>query len=401
MIERKSRPRLEAVATEKEQNNELSPDELHERLLEAIDKLPEERQAWYARAAKSTIVRCIVPWLVAPPIVATTISELVHPATRYEVVETDEDGDGMPEYRHEDPETTHILNVLSGKEKLSDEDKRRFTAEAVAEMYDNLSDKQREKIGSKHSLYKKTLSQLRVDLKVTGYTGTVEEALQPYERSEYDEELYQALWSLEQENGNPRIRFYYDEQQPHFNAFTNTVEISTMNGRIGIGEAYLAELAHSQQFHNDPFYTSLGAMYGVLRAAYMTYLDNPGDLTYDTIVHAICEVEVEAHHVIEPQLNEQLAELRPRRAQALNHEIAAIQIELAPLEARDIEMEVDDLRQKYIKIIEDYEGEDYEDYAAAIQAKYDEESQVLVKDIVQKRVLKKRIRELEEQKKEV
>ena len=79
-------------------------------------------------------------------------------------------------------------------------------------------------------------------------------------------ELYQALWKLEQECGNPKVRFLTEERKgisgtlasgdDHYNPFTNTVFINMNKGEEML-ECLVAEFSHGKQFHKNPLRTSL------------------------------------------------------------------------------------------------------------------------------------------------
>jgi len=222
--------------------------------------------------------------------------------TRYEV-KARMNAEGAAEYAHDDPQTTRILNALSERGEL-------------------------------------------------GKSG--------------QSELYQALWMLEQECGNPKVRFLTEERKGisgtltsgdgHYNPFTNTVFINMNEGEEMLN-SLIAEFSHGKQFHKNPLRTSLegiknyawtaktvfedwydsGDAYSLanrLRDAHAKTYDVPGNLEY------------EAHEAIEPNLQARLEEMTPRRAERIKQQQLAKQ-----RKAKVIQAEIDGIEQEEKKEI--------------------------------------------------
>jgi len=198
-------------------------------------------------------------------------------ATRYFVhTETGKEGDAV--YIHQDAETTHVINILSGREALNGKDK-------------------------------------------TGLIVSDGKVLSPAPGT-YDQQLYKALWTLEQECGNPKIRFQrvgesggivhlFDPGTSFYDVLTNTVIIQSGSNDYAINN-YIAELAHGKQFNDNPLkFIILGAT-GYLNT-FKKALDsksNKADATfgeklaqkYHDLYGQKGSLENDAHSVIQPEL---------------------------------------------------------------------------------------------------
>ncbi len=204
----------------------------------------------------------------------------MHVASKYKVNSITKP-DRSIEYVHDDAETTHNLNILAGKEQFTDADRRKLAQDDEFTPNPNLG-------GS------------------------------------FDPELYAAIWKLEQEAGNPKIRFvYYEENSPltpahihekrsYYIPLTHTayVEIGRNDQTI---ERFISELSHGKQY-SDNFIFSKMMELGDKVTVIAKSLENLTSLekTYDDVLYDRPEsTEFEAHKIIEPQLVREFETLTP------------------------------------------------------------------------------------------
>ncbi len=209
--------------------------------------------------------------------------------TRYKV-EIKIESNGDVTYAHEDPLTTHAINVLAGKEKFNDSDKLKMP----------------------------TVNPVQND---------------------FDPELYDALWQLNKKCGSPKVNFKspgetsmlgsFSLGKNFYNPYTNTIFIDIRDSETNIAN-YIAELSHGKQFDQNPISSNLLAVKGILQSikegvsnkanfvtpqintisrrieigikkSYKHRYNEPGTLEYD------------AHEVIEPSLHSEFKALTPTK----------------------------------------------------------------------------------------
>lgn len=248
-------------------------------------------------------------------------------------VEIARDARGSIEYIHPDKETTHILNVLAGRESISLEEAlnnfreiTRTRADAVGitlpEDFDTYGIDQMDSFLTT-AFNKKGFNDEPGQLKDYFYDFHY---LKRMELPESDaQEIYELVWEVEQESGNPKIRFQTkgpnvfgialsdeDTYRPHYNPLENTLYLP-MGMFVEQVEGYkllLAELSHGKQIKDDPFGFYFKAASSFLR------IFSKGGFTMSKLSEAQREeysitgsLEHEAHSVIQPRLTEKYKKL--------------------------------------------------------------------------------------------
>lgn len=241
--------------------------------------------------------------------------------------------EGKEFFKHSDPETTHILNYLSGLDSLSNEENLEFIKNGVRgyiftekavfpENFDEMS-------------YDETLNYIvkvftgdtkdpdRIKKCKESFTKSIEDYLP--KKHDYNDTIYKKIWQVEKECGSPKIRWTFGHDrhvldggtsisESRYNAFTHTVYIGAeKNGAEDTQlEKLISEWAHSKQFDDSPFGSTIqaiedGARIGIdiLKSEHHDYTisqnkeyEIPGSIEYD------------AHKIIEPYLKEKFKEIK-------------------------------------------------------------------------------------------
>ncbi|MFA5778451.1 MAG: hypothetical protein WC870_03135 [Candidatus Paceibacterota bacterium] len=219
--------------------------------------------------------------------------------TRYKV-ESKSSGNGEITYTHEDQKTTHIINVLAGKERLNEDEKR--------EILDSLKNE--------------------------GDTDvSIDDMLLKVSPGGSDQELYEALWNLETECGNPKIRLTYGRHDMEkfgiichlepgtsfYHPATNTAYLN-LKGWQSITHKYIAELSHGKQYKENPAPTTLVGIMDYAKTVKRYALGDEHREDYRNLKDSYARlyqepgtVEYEAHKTIEPQLKSRLEQLTPQK----------------------------------------------------------------------------------------
>lgn len=198
-------------------------------------------------------------------------------------LETALDEKGNIEYIHPDAKTNHILNVLAGRDSISHEEAidnfreiSKTLADAsdvdVPEQYDTYDINQIDSFLTA-ALNKKSIETKAGEIK--DYFYEVHYLSQVDLPEDEAEGIYNLIWQIEQECGNPKIRFQTagpsilgislpekNIYRPHYDPLENTVYVP-MDMFIGQSDGYknlIAELSHAKQLKDDPlgFYFKAG-----------------------------------------------------------------------------------------------------------------------------------------------
>ncbi len=244
---------------------------------------------------------------------------------RHFEVETSIDENGNITYTHQDPETTHILNVLAGRELFSEEEALNYFREnlkAKAKFFDI-------SLPSDFDTY--TLTQI-TDFFVPaanakGLKLSTEEFTGFFYHSQYlsrvelpkgtEQEIYTLVWQAEQECGNPNVRFQTKQaiHRDKFESFTRAYFRSSENtifipieSFLGIkeGNGYkqiIAELSHAKQLYDDPLKYERDQSESDIRISAEGGSDEKlRHIAYEKEYTIPGSLENTAHHVIEPKL---------------------------------------------------------------------------------------------------
>jgi len=268
-------------------------------------------------------------------------------STRYTVSEH-ADGHGEAVFEHEDQETTRIIDYFSGKGALPEADRRAMEIKDIKRMGDinkvdlpeNLNDFSEDQLSElwdniEGSLYDKYKLLRRY------YTKGQLKKIVPAQYA-YNAEFYKALWAIERETGNPKIRFedFSEENKfevllkmnpgrAHYDGGTNTMYINypaytfqfaneegLPNPDSNIAEDFISETAHGKQWNNKPLRYDLLTIRDIALVVYRAMMDKKAlNETYEkTLYDKPGTIEYEAHRQIQPELEKKLDEYKKERA---------------------------------------------------------------------------------------
>lgn len=228
-------------------------------------------------------------------------------------------------YVHPDAKTTHILNILSGKEPITFEEALENHKEwfkTKSEMFGyNIPSNFDDYDIDQFDLFYTTVT------RANGYDtkpGELKEILMSeYQKKinlseDNQKEIYNLLWKMEEVCGNPKIRFQTEapfglpeyQDRAYFDPATNTIYIPLYNFlKIpGYNKSLFAEMSHAKQLKDDPinFYLKWGS------SALRTFL--AGGFNRKRLSNAQkkeysipTSMEHEAHSVIQPELEAKFA----------------------------------------------------------------------------------------------
>jgi hypothetical protein len=334
----------------------LSPEQ--KTRLESLKEKTKKATKNFLKIAKTAVY---VGGLISIPIIARDVTEFS--SSRVSLEKTI-DGVSHTTYLHPDQRTTHYLNILAGKEKFIDNDleyaqEKNLTTEDLNKLagFEKMSDEDVERLDQNiwreqiKRIYKQyslpvpnTEGMSSLDLAflyfkdpVKGYESlerekAVRESSMRFEqekgqeykerygfRSSVNEDIYDLVWEMEEECGNPKIRFINESPEqsrppPEGRAFysfqDNTIHINIASlvevgsSKTGSADSSVpAEMSHAKQFKDNP----LGSTFKCIR-------DNVGTFV-KSILHGKSfldfeheqydeegRLEYEAHKIIEPYL---------------------------------------------------------------------------------------------------
>lgn len=226
-------------------------------------------------------------------------------------------------YKHQDSKTTHYLNILSGRENFTEQDLRVD--------YDNLVKFAAKKMDI---IFDKEITQMSIDeldkamceiLKKSGVEvnpGELSkefndklEMVNKFNAYDYTQNkyAYELVWTMEQECGNPKIRFISEdlgsmrtdefEGAKHEDIINNTIYINPSNLRHDLAEGFFDEMSHMKQNYDDPIGSTLHALYDIVGVVKRSGLNSEKiSEEYFKLYGKVGTYEHEAHGIIEPYL---------------------------------------------------------------------------------------------------
>ncbi|MST04266.1 MAG: hypothetical protein EXS49_01725 [Candidatus Pacebacteria bacterium] len=234
------------------------------------------------------------------------------------------DKDGNLEYIHPDSETTHILNVLSGKEVFTPEEALPYFKTLIEQSAneDNIKlpeDFDSYNIDQVDSFWVAALNEKGTEIKPGTFRDSFYSCqyLNKNSTNTTDRDIYDLTWKMENECGNPKIRIDNETTnisekllsqreiyRANYSGPTNTVFLPKNVFFTGNAyEALISELSHSKQLKDDPigfYYDGASSMIRMfskggfdkaqLHSAQLDEYAIPGSL------------EHQAHSSIEPKL---------------------------------------------------------------------------------------------------
>jgi hypothetical protein len=223
------------------------------------------------------------------------------------------------EYRHNDSETTHILNYIVGTDTLTSEEK-----EVALRSFLTQSHATSQKLPKDYE----SMNGLTLARELNISPENIDKLLSALgKRVALTSECRKVIWEMEKEAGAPKVRAIeftpkakdYLSETPNRAAFydpnTNTVYISLFAESHNKLDLLFSEYAHSQQYTAKPTKNILKGMRderltrNMVEAIGLSY-DQAQDYEYNDPT----TVEYEAHKIIEPSLKR---EFENRVAQAL------------------------------------------------------------------------------------
>ncbi len=235
-------------------------------------------------------------------------------------VEKNVDSKGEVTYKHVDKETTQILDYLSGKSELPREIRLKFFREEMAKRtelenkipkdYNEYDEDQLRSFLGQEFLNAKTphARQIAETILDKGDLNWLDSFVSS--KSNFDPKLYQNLWEIEQEVGNPKIRWGFTdnkgEYRGHFSP-DNTIYIDPPVDLGDPSDVFVAEAAHAKQVRTKPFSSSVKFVKDMVRTVFTAIRENKSLVAAQKELYSIPgTLEHEAHNVIEPELKKKL-----------------------------------------------------------------------------------------------
>ncbi len=226
---------------------------------------------------------------------------------------------GQIEYTHSDPQTTHILNYLAGKEVMSPQERLDILKSGMVNgcthqttiTCPDFTSMDEENVFN-WLMEMDAQDALKRERQVKKYNS-----LEEYLEGEYmpmplqqplNPTLYQTLWQLETQCGAPYIQFKFGlginmfsntPKYGHYQFPTNTIQLLP----IDTVSTLISELAHAKQENDTPIGFYLGGIETSWRIAKKVAFDQMSVAdAYDEEYVIRGSVEYQAHIIIEPQL---------------------------------------------------------------------------------------------------
>jgi hypothetical protein len=287
-----------------------------------IEKFPERLQAIKIVAEKiSGFTKRFIRNVKRLALVVSAFGVINYHMTHENLEETI-DKDGNIEYRHPDERTTHLLNCIAGRETLTTEDfliDLRGRAEQMLQKkglpvpanIDSMSEEELDDVFTSLHLRGGFLKDKKVETVIEEKEG-----FQFAPKGELKSNIYELVWQLEKECGNPYVRLATEgsgfnplkteSRPPHYNALDNTIYLPIYCFRAGEdGELVYGEFAHAKQYNDEPVTKRLQGIRDVLG----TVLEGDFSSKHIIIEHRksynekdVGHIEYEAHKEIAPHL---------------------------------------------------------------------------------------------------
>ncbi|MBP6912786.1 MAG: hypothetical protein KBB86_02530 [Candidatus Pacebacteria bacterium] len=242
--------------------------------------------------------------------------------------------DGTHVYKHEDERTTHYLNILAGRDTFTEQDLRFEYDNVIKECYkskiDNLEKKVEDMtIEELDSAFVKFSSEpdefgnkpedpVQLGEMVKGFKNTLNRLNDIRARStdlKPNGDMYELVWQMEQECGNPRIRLVTEDIHHgilakfnglHYDALNNMLHIDlddlSPKQSILAGEGFVSEMSHAKQFNDNQVSSYLNLISDIVHVLKVSKYKSDIHKEYKKLYHQPGTIEHEAHEIIEPYL---------------------------------------------------------------------------------------------------
>jgi len=262
-----------------------------------------------------------------------------HKLTRYDVTERISE-DGQKIFEHQDQQTTDVLNYYSGYKDLPKQMKLQIAKELI---HENLTDnpispfKDKITIEEINDLSLEAVEELLTDsfgfnpedkprmsrpIPAPIQTRNNQQWLDTFfPKTEYNDKLYQALWDIEQEAGNPKIRFLGQSKfsagavnsltnrsdVAFYDPFSNTMYLRSPKFFYFEYDQYISEASHGVQWNQKPLSSDIRTVKDCVSSA-LTALASGQSLwdKYKELYDTPGTIEYEAHSIIEKDLRQKL-----------------------------------------------------------------------------------------------
>ena len=239
-----------------------------------------------------------------------------HGRTRYEISE--QGTEGSKEYVHQDERTTHILNYLLGKAELSSEDRVFFYRYAAQQLLENellpvpanLNDLTEEEV---IALVAETFKLNPAYPPETTFDKAREYLEKTIARQDFNQQLYESVWELQQRVGAPRIRWSAEGEdataalmsktagsgRAFYDPVSNTIYLTPGDPSTVLVD----ENAHAKQFNDRPVRSYAQLTSSWIRSGIRS-LTQFEDLrtSYSYEYERAGSIEHDAHQVMVPEL---------------------------------------------------------------------------------------------------
>lgn len=270
------------------------------------------------------------------------------------VLEETTDASGQTIYTHPDRLTTHYLNIIAGRDKFTDEDlksaheKYRTARDLnVIAGLEEATEEDAERIERRDlieilnnddlpppanmeemSFFELVTLDLKHPRRQLDHEGADISALAQKEvmfyiqkstrelneraktRSSMSKDIYDLVWRLEKESGNPRIRLSGNDipgrsKSTAYFPSTNTVQLEIMDLIVygTAGEGFISEMSHGKQFNDNLLGSSLRKSRDYLSALLKSkFVVREFSREHDKLYDEPGSLEFQAHKVIQPDL---------------------------------------------------------------------------------------------------
>lgn len=346
----------------KESNHELAPELEAEQVLNYIEKtsnqsveaaletakmieasqLPNERKKHLVEKLKKSLKNLFRALTFSALLTLSVVGTSPYTYTRYSV-DSKINERGAIEYTHQDEETTHVINVLAGKEKFTVADRENIYMDLLTGKLEEAHKKGQYLDAKKDKLPETSIKkkvQIAEELSSSGYLEDeklIKASMIDPSPKVFDEDLYSALWKLEQECGNPKVRFMFEGKTQRYSGSAGRSFYSAMSNTIFIDvgsneqttKAFIAELSHAKQFDENPINSLVVSIKDDIHVQMEASKKNLSfrEVYDQTMYDQPGTIEYQAHQEIEPELKEKFLRNAPGTIERFQKEEEQLYVE--------------------------------------------------------------------------
>ncbi|HEV7702362.1 MAG TPA: hypothetical protein VGO63_02885 [Candidatus Paceibacterota bacterium] len=278
--------------------NEKRYTKLFQRIFQIAKNAPETAEDLFGRLKR--IKRKVLKTILVSSFMVVTGLTVNYNMTRFKVRVKLDPQTNEKRYEHDDPQTTHFLNCITGLERLTPEEETGLLRELLLRqiyletlkaegIVDKNADDSVINQASRQELInilKKHNAKSSDPIKAVNDDQLVDNTLgiAPYK---FDQKYYEAVWTLETETGSAKLVFEYpviygkDEfslgrkkEKSDYNVLENKVHLEPQRNHPEIKRILMAEFSHSKQFNESPVASYLtGIMDEITIFDYIIHID--------------------------------------------------------------------------------------------------------------------------------